>query len=524
MGSPQFLNPALIADSVPQPQPVQNPINLAEGVQRVQQLQQENQLLPQRVAQAQAQTALTQAQTAELQQRNRDQQAFGDAMKNSGGDPDKLEAMAAQTITDPWTLSRVQATASMIRLRNSQMTAAQHNAEAEMSGQFADRIQAVLNAKDPATKTGLMQQLINDATSTKDPVTGKPYLPPGSLDPTAPPSDQALADMQRSLRASQTNNLNQAKVKAEAAEAATRTATALTARANEERGEIANSFQGVATPEDFAAWKQGIREKYPDRYAEYANLAYDPDNNQNDIERMALGPAGRAKADYQQGVVDARQTAADAAKARAAVYGGRAGLVIRATDPNTPPDQRAALQAEIDRFDSATGGQRNLQQRYQDKMRVNDQNLFAKVEGQKQTEQGMAARIGAVLRSAGIAENTTDAGELGQNVTVAGKQMTAGEAIAALNASRGKVAGYMAQQDQIQKRNQWGKHAPQGVPAPATPAAPAKVVTPSAPAGGGAPTSKTFPRSRLHDYAQKSGSTDAQAEAYLTSQGYTVTQ
>jgi hypothetical protein len=95
--------------------------------------------------------------------------------------------MAAATITDPWTLSRVQNTASMIRQRNATMTVAQHNAVAEQNGTLADRIQAALDAKDPATKSALTQQLITDAASLKDPVSGNPIIPPGTLNPNAAP-------------------------------------------------------------------------------------------------------------------------------------------------------------------------------------------------------------------------------------------------------------------------------------------------------------------------------------------------
>lgn len=536
-----FLNPALIADSVPEPQPVPGPIAMAEGVGRVRQLQQQNQqqtgLYPIAQEQAQANLSSTQADVAEKEQKVKDQAAFGKAMQDSGGDPDKLEAMAGQTITDPWTLSRVQNTASMIRQRNATMTAAQNKATADLHSQFSGRLQSVIDAKGPE-QAALWQQTVADAMAAKDPSSGKPLLPPGLVDPSKVPPPEAIQNLQTYLNGSNDYQLRQAKAKEEAAVAARNTTTAQTAARQEMRAEIANKYNGVQTSEDHAQFLEDIKKQYPDVAGEYANLPYDADSTPKLIESMALAPKDRAMANARQTTADA---AATKAQAYATSYGGRAGLAARANDPKISDEDRAAAKQALADYDLsvARGGAsppaQLMQQRYLQKRQDADQKLHGTIEEQKQSEQGYTGRYSAVLAKAGIDENTKDATQLAQTVKDprTGRDISAGEAIAALQASRGKVAGYIASQDQIEKRQQWGKYAPTpttpppvtaapptATPAPAPRAVPAGQPAPAA--GGPAKTTKTFPRARLESYAKASNSSPEQAETYLKSKGYVI--
>src|SRR5271163_3195414 len=102
MASIPFVGPPNIEQSVARPAaPVaETPLSLAEGVQRVQQMQQQNALAPLQAQGLQANVQTSQLQAKQLQQQLEDQQTFGQAMKNSGGDPDKLQAATAG-IRDP---------------------------------------------------------------------------------------------------------------------------------------------------------------------------------------------------------------------------------------------------------------------------------------------------------------------------------------------------------------------------------------------------------------------------------------
>ena len=218
------LNPYVILQGQ-QPQPIQNPIQLAEGVARVQQLQRQSALAPIQQAQAQQNLQQTQLQNQQTQQNMAERQQFGQLMADSGGDPDKMEAAAQKTFTNPTVLDQVSSVASQIRQRNATMTAKQHADSAAQQSLLAGQLQSVIDAPDTATAQSLWSSVANNALKMKDDK-GNPLLPPGSIDPTTVPDKTTLAQVQSYLDANGQFHAKQAKDKAEAAETNQRLVTA----------------------------------------------------------------------------------------------------------------------------------------------------------------------------------------------------------------------------------------------------------------------------------------------------------
>lgn len=193
MSSPSYLNPSIISGNVPA-QPLQNPLSLAEGVQQVQRLQQQNQqsaaLAPVQQQQAQATAQQTQLGNQQTEQEIKDQQAFGQAVAQSGGDPDKLEAAIAP-ITSPKVRIAAENTISQLRARAASTTAEQDKVTASRNQQLLSQLQGVREAQDPATKAALWQQTASAALAAKDP-SGNPILTNQHIDPNTVPDDGTL--------------------------------------------------------------------------------------------------------------------------------------------------------------------------------------------------------------------------------------------------------------------------------------------------------------------------------------------
>lgn len=180
-----YLNPALIADSVPEPQPVPGPIAMAEGVGRVRQLQQQNQqqagLYP--IAQEQAQVNLqgTQLDVQQKQQQLKDQntirQAYQDAIDNA--DPSKplnlsgvVNGLAGKI--NPVTHLGLQKAVTEQQTALSKLNQDQLDNQKTKNGLLSDHLQAVMSigspddtspeteAKRAAEYTGQYQQAVQN--------------------------------------------------------------------------------------------------------------------------------------------------------------------------------------------------------------------------------------------------------------------------------------------------------------------------------------------------------------------------
>lgn len=540
-----YLNPSLIADSAPTPNLQQNsPVNIMEGVARVKQLQQAAQqqqsLAPIQQQQAAATLQQTQVATEKSKQDLADQQSFGQAIRDSGGDPDKLVQLANQTITDPWMLARVDNMASQMKERNTKTTADQDARTATVHGQYVGKLQSVidaLNSGDTAGATKLWNGVASQALTEKDP-NGQSMVPQ-SIDPNTLPTAAALQNYQTYLSGSKDFLAQQAKLKEQNALAALNSSKAIVANRQASREDIADMYRSVASPEDHATFMDQIQKKYPDVAGEYSNLPYDPDNTPDTIADMTMSRQKSAETQAKSDTAAARQTSADAATANAAarqtsanaamtraqVAGGRAGMVARANDPTASPAQHAANQQALADFDAnggLTGGQKNVQQRYQERVIAADTKQHSDLEAKKQQNQALDQNYQSALRKAfpkGFDLNTTDPDGLNTDVQdpKTGKTITAGQAVTQMRAARAVGADQAAQQQQIEKRRGWGQFAPAQTTAPQGGTAPP-------PAAAPAPVTKTFPRSQLGAFAAKNKMTPAQAETSLTQQGYQVTQ
>lgn len=516
-----YLNPAIIANSVPETAPP-NPAVAAETVARIRQLQQQAALAPIQQQEAQAQLQNTQLAAQKAQQQIADQKAFGQALVQSGGDPDKMLALGSQTITDPWTWSMLQNQASMIRERNAKTTSEQNEQAATRAQQFLGKIQAVRDANNPDVKQNLWAGVVQDAMAQKD-ANGNPIFGSQHFNPNVVPDDNTLQSYQTYLDNNNKWHLAQAEEKARLATAAKTTAAATVSKLQSERQAIADKYQTVSTPEQHQQWQQWVQQTYPDVAGDYKNLAFDPDNTPDTVESMALTPQQRATNEY-------RGRMADAAATRASVSGGRAGLFARANDPTLPPDQRAAAQQALSEYDKSqkqeglTPNAQLLQQRYLQKRADSDAKLQSAYQQQEQDEWKMAGLYGNALSKIGVNAQTSDPTALAQTITdpKTGRDISASDAITQMNAARAKAENLADQQTQIRKREGWGEFGvsqqPQGAPA-ASPATPAAMSPQNPPAAV-----KSFPRSRLNGFAAANKMTPQQAEQKLIQQGYHLTQ
>jgi hypothetical protein len=528
-----FLNPALIADAVPKPDPTAtSPVSLAQAAAKVQAAQQQVALAPVQAAQAQANLENTQTQVKKAQQDLQDQQAFGAAIRDSGGDPDKLVELANQTITDPWMLTRVENMASQMKERNAATSAKQDAQTATLHGQYEAKLQAVADAINAGDTDGALKLWTPTATQamTEKDHNGQSMVP-GTLDPNTLPSAAQIQNYQTYLSGSKDYLTQLARQKEQNALAAKTAASAQVSQRQAEREDVADMYSSVSDGAGHKQFQADVQKKYPDIGGEYANLPFDPENTPKMIERMAMDLKTRVASDKNVATAAAAQTKADA---YARAYGGWNGIVARANDPHlSPEDHEAAQQAMKDYVAGRTAygapTAQIRQQQQQQKDIENDQKQHANLDTQKQKNQALDQSYQSALRKAGVDQNTTDPDALAKDVDDPlhdGKTINAGQAIAQMRAARATGADQANQQKEIEKRRQWGDFAPkQAAPAPAAP--------PAAPAGGppparppASPVTKTFPRSQLPAYIQKygkPGTTPAQAEQYLTSQGYQVT-
>jgi hypothetical protein len=485
----QFINPALIANSVPTPDPNQNnPLSLAEGVAKVQQLQRQQQLAPVQAAQAGANLQSTQLANQKSRQDLSDQQAFGAAIRDSGGDPDKLVELSNQTISDPWTLSRVQNMASEMKQRNAKTTADQDLHTAQVHGQYAGKLQSVIdaiNSGDTAGALKLWTPTATQALAEKDP--GGQSMVPGTIDPNVLPDVATLQNYQTWLSGSKNFKMDQAKQKQEDAQAAVNTAKALVSKRQTQREDIADMYSGVGNEAQHEQFKADVQKKYPDLGGEYANLPFDPENTPAMVERMAMDPKTRVLSDYNQARAASGQTRADA---YARAYGGYNGMVARAHDPGLSAADRAEAEAAAQEYVAGRAAYgaptaQIRQQQQQVKDIENDQKQHGVLDKQKNQNQALDQSYQSALNKAKIDQNTTNSDALATDVDDPlhdGKTITAGQAIAQMRAARAVAADQATQQQEIEKRRGWGQFAPkQASPAPG--ATPGTTAPPAAPAG-----------------------------------------
>jgi hypothetical protein len=516
-----YLNPALIANSAPTPDYAQNsPINLAEGVAKVQQLQQQaaQQAALAPIAQQQAQATLqgTQLSNAQTQQNQENQKAFMQAVQQAGGDPDKLEQLALQYTQDPYTLARIQTMAGLQRDRNSKLTGQQQAQIGQTHIGYASQLDAAINETDPAKKAAIWSDVATKANAELNPLTKQPAFPQGQFDPNTLPSDAQLAQYKHVVDQQGKYDLQQSKDKEERAKAAKAAIDADNDRQMSEHQAIANSYPQVTNKDQHEAWLGDIAKKYPDVAGDYANLPFDPESTPKLVEQMAMTSAQRAIALYN----DQRGQAAMANATRSRNF---TDIVHRANDPSLSPAQHEAAQQEMRDYVAGRAAYgaplaQIKQQNEQVKQVENDLNLKSKLEAEKQKNQALDQSYQSALRKAGVDQNTADQEALKTDVddpTKPGKTINAGQAIAQMRAARAIAADQAAQQQQIEQRRGWGQYAPKQAPAPAAPGA-----NPAAAPTTGAPVKKTFPRANLPGFAAANKMTPQQAEQQLRSQGY----
>jgi hypothetical protein len=255
-----FLNPSLIANSVQQPPASQSPLSLAEGVSRVQQLQQANQqqaaMAPVALQQGQANVQSTQLANQQSAQELKDQQAFGQAVAQSGGDPDKLEAAIAP-ITSPKVRLAAESTISQLRARAASTTVEQDKVTAARNQQFLSQLQAIREAQDPAVRQSLWQQTATAALAAKDP-NGQPLLTSQHLDPNTVPDDGTLQAYETYLDRSGQFMTGLAKRKADLAKAATDQVAAENAQFSSAVQSIPNDVSDPDIQSKWATWRASL--------------------------------------------------------------------------------------------------------------------------------------------------------------------------------------------------------------------------------------------------------------------------
>ena len=456
-----YLNPSLIADSVPTPAPNQNtPLSLAEGVAKVQQLQQaakqQQAMAPLQVQQAQAGLQNTQLNNAQLQQNQQNEQAFQKAIQGAGGDPDKLEQSALQYSKDPYTLARIETMVSQMRERNANLTSKQQAQIAQTHIGYAGQLDAAINETDPDKKAAIWQDVATKANAEVDPLTGKPAFATGQFDPNTLPNDAQLAAYKHTVDQQGKYDLAQSKNKEEAAKANKAAIDADRDLQMSERGKIADSYEGVTSEDQHNAWLTDIAKKYPDVAGDYAHLPFDPESTPKLVESMGMTPTQRAIAHYNEERGQAAQT-------RANQSGGFVAFVQRANDPTlSATDRAAAKQAVADYVAGRSAyGAPTAQIRQQEQQRKdiqNDENQHGVLDKQKQQNQALDQSYQSALRKAGVDQNTTDQEALKADVddpTKPGKTITAGQAIAQMRAARATAADQASQQQQIEQRRGW---------------------------------------------------------------------
>lgn len=193
-----LLDPSIIARGS-SPVEVPDPHTSMEAALKIQQMRQQNSLFPLRQQELQGQVQQTQGQVQQTQLENkqkiidqRDQENFGKAQALSGGDPDKFIEAANQNITSPTILTKVEATANQMRLRNASITAKQHEQFSKMGVEYANDLKAVDESKDnPVLQLGLWGTLVKKLNDAKD-EKGNALFPAGTLDPSNVPSSATI--------------------------------------------------------------------------------------------------------------------------------------------------------------------------------------------------------------------------------------------------------------------------------------------------------------------------------------------
>lgn len=235
-----------------------------------------------RLRQAQANLALAPLQKQELQgQINRtdlsnqesdkdlqERQKFGQAIVDSGGDPDKFLENAYKTITNPALLTRAESAAAQMKAKQATITARQHDDAAKQADLYAGRLQSILDESDPTRKLGLWTQTVNSAMAMKG-ENNQPLLPPNMFDPNSLPDDKAITTLQNYLDANGTFHAKQAKLKDEADKSQKAADDSAKADRENRAGLSQDAYHSslqIETPQDYAAWRSGLDPKIQGNY------------------------------------------------------------------------------------------------------------------------------------------------------------------------------------------------------------------------------------------------------------------
>ncbi len=231
-----------------------------------------------------------------------------------------------------------------------------------------------------------------------------------------------------------------------------------------------------------------IDKKHPSVAAEYDALRFDPAKTPKIVQDMALSAKDRD--------VSANRTrSGDTAELRAAVAGGRTGLVIRASDPTLGDEDHAAAVKALKLWEESNKRERSaaaddVQARFEQRERDreakdarDDARLHSTVQQQEQAQWQLRQRYGNAIAAAKAGGQTTVKDPKTQ------KDIPIEDAQSIMEEAKSKATLLQNQAAGIRSRRQWGEFAPSGAPAaqPATPAAGAAPAQPTAGPGRGAP-------------------------------------
>jgi len=434
--------------------PVENPVQMAEGVARVRQLQAQAALAPIQYQQAGANLQQTQLQNQEnaekVRQQQEDQQGnqlIQHQLADNNGDWTKVRPIVAGQVSDRVLRQRdadhVAYTSALLHA-----TQEQRINENQKSMQLGQMIQSVIDAPDDQKQTVWSAQ--------KQSAEAAGLIKPGMYSDTVPDTNTLKGYLGGTMYAATAAKIAMEKAQSDRAAAyATRQAQlAKTLNIGEKKQQAAQEYLNVTNPEEHAAWleKWGNDEDVGDIYQNYKT--YSPKNTDL-ITEQAMNAKDRMSATDRQ--------------ARAKIYAqrvataGPSALAATATDPNNPPEiQKAAKDAltllQTNKSATLTPNALAIQRRDAER----DQANLTKLQQQEAEQWGLVKRYENAVR--GGAETVKD--------PKTGRDMSRDDAQAAADAARQKANDINKGGLEIMKRRQWGDYAPVAAPAPVA-AAPA---------------------------------------------------
>lgn len=359
MGLP-LLNPSLIAEGS-KPVEVPDPTEQMRAIEQLRQVRNQNALAPLRAQELQGQVReaasrtegedLKNKQTVIDQQEN---QALGKIMADTtathGPDPDKFLDAVTKTSTSPTIITKAENIANQMRARNAGITAKQHQDFANISGEYANDLQAVDDAKGNAPlQLGLWTTLSKKLALAKD-EKGDPLFPPNTFDPTTVPDTehvklfQKIADKTMQWHDKEAKRLEDstkaAKSVADLAEVQVKTDTAKTQQA-------AALLSKAQSAEEFLSIKGALDSKVAKRFPDPPAGSTGPlsEDFLGNVRARGMTPNEQAT---NQDKVSQIQNAQRRAKEDLIKAGVDPDLADQATDPNATPQQRnAAAQKAI---------------------------------------------------------------------------------------------------------------------------------------------------------------------------------